>query len=188
MIRDTYNYETAEIIFMLAVWNGYDRETAIERAILSRLKDNTYKLPELLAEKLSHVKISDASTIEKDFAKALMSKSVTYVGDKFQAGKTVGAEANVNVSHMPQIFGKVGEFASQVGDEITLLVSNGETIYDLAKGRISKKQAAKNLVVGAVGIAGAAIAVSTFPVGGAIVTFFIGFGGKIGFREKAKKF
>lgn len=174
-------------IFMLAIWNGYDRETAIERAILSQMKDKTDKLPELLAEKLSHVKIADASTIEKDFAKTLMSKSVTYIGEKFQAGKAVGAEVNANVSHMPQIFSKVGEFASQVGDEVTLLVSHGETIYDLAKGRISKKQAAKNLVVGAVGIAGTAIAVSTFPVGGAVATFFIGFGGKIGFREKARK-
>lgn len=174
-------------IFMLAIWNGYDRETAIERAILSQMKDKTDKLPELLAEKLSHVKIADASTIEKDFAKTLMSKSVTYIGEKFQAGKAVGAEVNANVSHMPQIFSKVGEFASQVGDEVTLLISHGGNVLDFACGRISGKQFLKDTALVFIGAAGTAVVVSVAPFSGAVATFFIGFGGKISIREKARK-
>lgn len=178
---------SAEITFALALWNGYGRKAALERAILSRLKDNAHTLPKILADEISHVAVTDGSTIEKDFAKASAGKIITYFDDQAQAAKAAAGEVSVNLSTGSKLLRKADGFFDKFGDELVILISYGETFSDLARGRISKKQAAKNAAVIFLAGAAATAAVTIAPVGGAVATFFIGFGGKLAFRDKIRK-
>lgn len=148
---------SAEIIFALAIWNGYDRETAIERTILSQM--NKTDLPESLADKVSEIKIVDEPNVAKDLGKYLAGKSSSYVDNKIRADRAVNAEVFVNVPRVPQIVqgvgDTVGDVISAVSDEIVLVCRYGENILDLRRGRISAKQFGKNTAVIAVGVTGA---------------------------------
>ena len=73
---------SAEITFALAVWNGYTRDDAIDRTILSSLKNAANTLPELLAEKISRVTITDGKSVKKSLAKALAGKAASQVEDE----------------------------------------------------------------------------------------------------------
>lgn len=179
---------SAEITFALALWNGYGRKAALERAILSRLKDfGAAALPKILADEISRVKITDGSTLEKDFAKTAANKIISYFDDQAQAAKAAAGEVSVNLSTGSKLLRKADGFFDKFGDELVILISYGETFSDLARGRISKKQAAKNAAVIFLAGAAATAAVTIAPVGGAVATFFIGFGGKLAFREKIRK-
>lgn len=150
---------SAEINFVLAIWNGYNREAAIERAILSGLKNSN--IPKLLAEKVSKINISDGSNLEEDFAKYLAGKSFRYVDNKLEASRTVAvsAEVPINVSRVPQLLhnvgDKVGDLVSLLSDEIVLVFRYGKDFWDLKQGRISGKQFGKNTAVTAIGVTGA---------------------------------
>lgn len=177
---------SAEITFALAMWNGYSRETAIERAILARMRN--INLPADFKENFSHVNSVDAYTIEEDFAKSFAGKSVSYVNDRIQTAQTASVEVPVNIPHVQKFFHKASDFVAGVGDEFVMVFPYLETISDFAKGRISGKQALKNAALVAVGVAGAAAAVAIAPVGGFIATLFIGFGGKKFSREGYRPF
>lgn len=152
---------SAEINFAIAIWNGYNREAAIERAILSGLKNSD--ILKLLASKISQVNISDNSNLEEDFAKYLAGKSFGYVDKKLEASRAVAVstEVPINVSRVPQFFhnvgDKVGDLFSFVGDEIIYIFRYGKSILDCKRGRISYKQLGKNTIVTATGVAGAGV-------------------------------
>lgn len=152
---------STEINFAIAIWNSYSREAAIERAILSGLKNSD--MPKLLAEKVSQVNISDSSDLEEDFAKYLAGKSFGYINNKLEASRAlaVSAEVPINVSRVPQFFhnvgDKVGDLFSSLSDEIILVFRYGKNFWDLKTGRISGKQFGKNTAVTAVGVTGAGV-------------------------------
>lgn len=172
---------SAEINFVLAIWNGYNREAAIERAILSGLKNSN--IPKLLAEKVSQINISDGSNLEEDFAKHFVGKSMNYVEDKVQTAKAVSTQLSDNVPMIPRFFQKTGDLISAFGDEVIEALPHVETASDWVNGRISGKQALKNIALVFVGTAGAIAAISSAPVGGFLATLFVGFSGKMFFKE-----
>ena len=177
---------SAEINFALAIWNGYGREPAIERAILAGMRN--INLPADLKENFSHVNLADDYTLEKDFAKSFAGKSVSYVNDKIQTAQAASTEVSVNIPHVQHFFHKASDFLAGVDDELIMVFPYLETISDFAKGRISGKQALKNTALVAVGVAGAAAAVAIAPVGGFIATLFISFAGKKFSIESYKSF
>lgn len=177
---------SAELVFAFAVWNGYSRAAAIERAILSQLRKGTDFLPEIFADKVSRIKINDASNIGKDFAKTSVMKSISSIENKLQASRNLSTEASVNVSKVPQIFQKVGDFFSHIGDEVIIVMRHGEDVKDFRNGRISGKQFLKNTAITLAGVAGGAALLFVFPVSGPLA-LLVGFVGKISYKENMKE-
>lgn len=142
---------SAELNFAFSIWNGYGREAAIERAILSRLASTEF-LPQDLAEKTAHIKISDGFKVETNFAKDIVGKSLTYVAADFYSDKTVDVTNAVEVSKISRTAQIVKDFFYELEDEIFFVFNIRKDISDLFKGRISVGQFFKNATVTATGM------------------------------------
>ena len=70
---------TAEITLAIAIWNGDDYETAIERAIFARLNTGIKFLPSALAESVDNLKINDGLKIKPNIANKIAIKSVDFI-------------------------------------------------------------------------------------------------------------
>lgn len=162
---------SAEIMFALAIWDGYDRETAIERVILSGMKK--FSLQKLLSEKISQIDTARNSNVEKDIAKYLAGKSSGYVEGKIKTVKAASEGVSVNLPKVPQVLhnvgDKLGDVVSFLGDQVVYVFRYGESFLDWAKGRISGKQLAKNTTVATIAASGASLGYS---VGGAVAATF----------------
>lgn len=196
---------SAEMDYAFALWNFYDKESAIERVILSRLErgDN---LPAILSDSTGKIQIQDVTNFGKDFAKAFAKASAKqsfgYVKGKLQAHRALDGEVTVSVSKVPQIFhtvkDSVGDIISSLWDEIVLLGRHAEDIQDFFKGRISGKQALKNAAITTVGVAGAgagyylgagvAVAAGLPAVLAFGAMFAVGYGAKLLYKKTAKDY
>ena len=142
---------SAELNFAFAIWNGYGREAAIERAILSRLASTGF-FSQDLAEKTTHIKINDGFKVETNFAKDIVGKSLGYVTANFYLDETADATDTVEVSKISRVAHGVKDFFSEVQDELLFVFNIRKDISDLFKGRISVGQFFKNSAVTAAGM------------------------------------
>ena len=196
---------TAELDFAFAVWNFYDKESAIDRVIFSRLKASG-KLQEFSSDGIEKNQDEDDYTSEleevaEEFGKKAAGKSVGYFKGKFQSDKTIDIDSPVQISRVPQIFHKVkdltGDMISSFWDEIVLVANSAEDIKDCYDGRISKKQLAKNMTVTAAGMlgypAGYAMGFGVAAMFGApaviafVPAFLVGYGFKKSYKAVAKE-
>lgn len=195
----------AEMDLAFALWNFYDSESAIERVILSRLEFGD-RLPAILSDGAGRIQIQDSMNVGEDFAKAFVKASADrssgYVKDKIQAHKALDGEVSVSVPEMPQIFhtvkDSVGDVISSLWDDIVVFGRNFTDIKDCWKGRISKKQLVKNMIVTNAGVIGTGVG---FALGGVIAVavglpailvfgsaFAVGYGTKLCYKKTAKDY
>ncbi|MBR3745900.1 MAG: hypothetical protein IKP64_00600 [Selenomonadaceae bacterium] len=148
---------SAEINFAFAVWNGYSREAAVERAILAQLVTNANSLPEILSNKVSRININDGFKVETDFAKDIVGNSIGYVAEDFQSDDTIDVTNSVEVSENSQALRTVKNFLSSIQDEAIFLFKNKNDIADLFNGRISFKQFVKNVTITTAGMVSSSV-------------------------------
>lgn len=194
--KSTYGI-SAEMDFAFAFWNFYDKDSALERVILSWLQTKN-ELPQIFSNDIGEIKIEDAINIKEDFAKALAKELAIQIKDRIQTGTTLDVEVSMNVSKVPKVFQVVGDIFSTFWDEIVLLGRHATDIKDFVNGRISTKQLAKNAIVTTAGVSGASylyvLGGSVAAVAGApaILVFLsaaaTGYWGKVSYREVAKNF
>lgn len=171
---------SAVMDYAFAVWNFYDKESAIDRVIISRQaeslsSDKSADTPKLI--------IKDGRNIEKDLAKQLAGDSL----NKIKNAKNVSDEVSIDFSGAPNFVQKVGDFVAPVAGEIIIVMRHGGDISDFFSGRISGEQFIKNTAVTIFSATFAGAAVSIAPIGGAILTFFQIYAMKVKGKELAKK-
>ena len=147
---------SAEMEFAFAIWNFYNKESAIDRIILARLESGD-KLPKLLSDGEEKIQINDSVNINKDIAKSLVKKSSKYFNDKLRVGETVDIDSPVHVSPLTPVIDKVGDIFSTLWDEVAVIGRHAEDIKDFFNSRISFKQLVKNTAVTAVSASGATL-------------------------------
>ena len=196
---------SAELEFAFAVWNFYDKESAIDRVIFSRLKASG-KLQEILSDSIEKNQdcddyMNELEEVAEEFGKKAAVKSVGYFKGKFQSDRTIDIDAPVQISKVPQIFHKVkdltGDMISSFWDEIVLVANSAEDIKDCYDGRISKKQLAKNVTITTAGMLGYP---AGYAMGGAVAAmvgapaviafipaFLVGYGFKKSYKAFAKE-
>lgn len=172
---------SAETEYAFAVWNFYDRDSAIERVILSRLGAGEQ------AENVKNLAVEKEDTFIEDLAKQAAGDIFKRMYNKFSDGKG-GGEVNIDIVKPPQFAQKIGEVFSTIGDEIIIFMRHGEDISNLLRGRISGKQFVKNTALTLISLTVAGTAVSIAPIGGAILTFCQMYAMKTKGREFAKRF
>ena len=130
---------SAEITLAFAIWNGYDYNTAIERAILSRLSIGANFLPPILSEFVEQIKINDGIKINQDIAKNLVEDSTDFVSDYFIEFAEVD---DVSISENRYF-----------KDEIIFVFKAKNDVADLFRRKISIEQFVKNITVKIAGTA-----------------------------------
>ena len=188
---------SAEMDYAFAVWNFYDKESAIDRVILSRLEVGGL-LPKVLSDSAEKIQLKDTVNINEDFAEYFAKKSASCVKDKIQAGRAVDGEVPVNVSRIPQIFHTVGEVVSALWEQIVFVGRHAEDLADFFSERISGKQLIKNMAVTTVSVSGAgagwALGSTVAAVAGlpAVTIFSLsvaaGYGAKLFYKKIAKAY
>ena len=129
---------SAEITLAFAIWNGYDYNIAIERAILSRLSMESEFLPPLLAASVGKIKINDGLKMDSYIAKKLVSDSTDFIADYFEGTTSDNDLMSEQIKH------SLGAIISDFKNEIIFVFKAKNDIADLFRRRISIEQFIKN--------------------------------------------
>ena len=132
---------SAEITLAFAIWNGYDYNTAIERAILSRLSMESEFLPPLLAASVGKIKINDGLKMDSYIAKKLVSDSTDFIADYFEGTTSDNDLMSEQIKH------SLGAIISDFKNEIIFVFKAKNDIADLFRRRISIEQFIKNVTI-----------------------------------------
>lgn len=147
---------SAELYYALGIWDFYDKESAIERAVIAQMKG----LAEEQTNKLEIPDLASGNTVLKDLAKQVTDKALKNIDNEF--------------------------FGGLYGDKIAFTMSHGENIANLLDGNISGRQFMKNTVLGFMTTAVTMSALSILPISGGILGFLQVYGIKSKAKEKLK--
>lgn len=147
---------SAELYYALGIWDFYDKESAIERAVIAQMKG----LAEEQTNKLEIPDLASGNTVLKDLAKQVTDKALKNIDNEF--------------------------FGGLYGDKIAFTMSHGENIANLLDGNISGRQFMKNTVLGFMTTAVTMSALSILPISGGILGFLQVYGIKSKTKEKLK--
>ena len=170
---------STEMNFAFATWNFYDKESAIDRVILSWLANNG-SLPEFLSKDMQKLQLKDGVNLESDLAKKLALESENFIEDNLPTNETLATDNSLINSLVSKII--------SVTEEAGFFIKYGSDAIDFFDGRISAKQFLKNVAVTTAGAAGTALGVASTALTNPIFVFVQGYGGKIFFKEKMKSF
>ena len=156
IINNGFADVSSELYYAMSIWDFYDKESAIERAVIARMKG----LADEPANNLNLPDFSNGNTVLKDLAKQVTGKTLKNIDNEF--------------------------FGGLYGDKIAFTMSHGENIANLLDGNISGRQFMKNTVLGFMTTAVTISAMSILPISGGILGFLQVYGIKSKAKEKLK--
>ena len=158
---------STEMNFAFATWNFYDKESAIDRVILSWLANNG-SLPEFLSKDMQKLQLKDGVNLESDLAKKLALESENFIEDNLPTNETLATDNSLINSLVSKII--------SVTEEAGFFIKYGSDAIDFFDGRISAKQFLKNVAVTTAGAAGTALGVASTALTNPIFVFVQGYG------------
>lgn len=155
---------SAIITFATSIWNGESIDIALENAVLSGLKVGGVSfLTTVISSQIARTSVSTSIRGGTDFlVSKLGPKATSYIANSLRNGTNIyGAAAMNNVSKL--LSGNI------VASAVSLVILSAGDIVDIFRGRISKKQLAKNMTIAGATIVGGSVGwVAGNVIGGAV--------------------